>query len=251
MSKIEETLKIAEELYEYGIINKNNYVKDRAMYLIRNLAVVSELENSLDNNRVDYSAEIAKVKRKVPKWMNKQNQYNYRILKAYMDLSKCNEKAIDVEAIQEYSEIEPKIFLGHYNGMKTISKKNHGKVFEESNKMVELWKPVAEFIEKIFEDNSIETSSKNQYIEKQFRHYVLQSVEYETTVDGYVKSLNEDFPSKLNIDSIFNIVNIDFLQKIYDRCSTNGDLHDWSYSIGHGRPMAAIKNYILFVEAKK
>ena len=37
--------------------------------------------------------------------------------------------------------------------MKTISKKNHAKVFEEINKEVSLWKPVAGFIEEIFEGN--------------------------------------------------------------------------------------------------
>ena len=58
-----------------------------------------------------------------------------------------------INKLEEQSEIEPKIFLGHYNAMKTISKKNHAKVFEEINKEVSLWKPVAGFIEEIFEGN--------------------------------------------------------------------------------------------------
>ena len=151
MSKIEETLEIVEELYEYGILNKNDFVKDKSRQLMRNLDLISELGYSLDTNHEDYSDEIAKVKRKVPKWIKKPSQYNYRILKAFMDLSDCNEYRVAVDELEKYVDIG-QAFLANYNNLKTISEKNHGKVFDEVDREVELWEPVAEFIEGIFEE---------------------------------------------------------------------------------------------------
>ena len=88
-------------------------------------------------------------------------------------------------------------------------------------------------------------------IESKFREYTRQTVQNEITVDGYVKSLIEDLPLRLNIDSIFNIVDSNFLQNLYNRCSVGGDLHEWSYAIGNGRPMSAIKKYIDFLISEK
>jgi len=88
-------------------------------------------------------------------------------------------------------------------------------------------------------------------IELDFRAYVQETVKNKSTVDGYVKSLIEDFPLKLNIDNIFNSVDIDFLEKLYKRCSVDGDLYEWSYAIGNGRPMSAIKKYIDFLTKSK
>jgi hypothetical protein len=49
-----------------------------------------------------------------------------------------------------HSNIEPKVFLSNYNILKTISEKNHGKVFTEENEQISLWKPVEEIIVKYF-----------------------------------------------------------------------------------------------------
>ena len=67
------------------------------------------------------------------------------------------------------------------------------------------------------------------------------------TIDKYIRCLEKDIPAKLNKDSIFNLTDIDYLEKLYSRFSSNGDLHDWSMSIGNGAPMASIRKYIDFL----
>ncbi len=246
MSKIKEATEIAEELYGYAILNKNDFVKEKSRQLMRYLDLISELETSVDNNE-DYSDEIAKVKRKVPKWMKKTHQYNYLILKAFMDISDNNEHRVSVEELEEYVDIG-QAFLANYNNLKTISEKNHAKVFEEVDKTVELWEPVAEFIKNIF---SKEVNSPDKVLEIKFKNFVSDSVKYETTVDGYIKSLNEDFQNELEIDNLFTITDISFLEELYHRCGTDGDLNNWSMGIGNGRPMAALSNYIKFLKSMK
>lgn len=250
MSKIEETLEVAEELYKYGIKNDNEFVEEKSKLLIRNLVILSEIKNNIINTYElkDFSSEIAKVKRKVPKWMKKTHQANYKILKAYMDLSNNNENPLNIDKLEEYVDMG-RTFLGHYNGMKTISEKNHGKVFDEINREVELWEPVAEFIEGLFMKKDCKAHMLN--IESDFKRFALGTVANESTIDGYVKSLTEDIPSKLNMDSVFTVMDINSLQKIYDRCSIDGNLYDWNRSIGRGRPMASIKKYINFLKEKE
>ncbi len=170
MKKLEEALSLVTELHSHSIINKDKYYTDKLLQIIINLSTMDEelsISNSLDNNQ----DEVDKVKRKVPKWMKKIHQSNYKILEAYMKLSDNNETSIAVSELEEYSEIEPKIFLGHYNAMKTISKKNHAKVFEENHKEVSLWKPVAGFIEELFEGNIMNKKKAslivNEYLGKE------------------------------------------------------------------------------------
>jgi hypothetical protein len=189
MLKVNEVLEIAEELYEYSIVHKNEYVKDKAKLLMRNLAVIAEQKYISNDSGIDkYADEIAKVKRKVPKWMKKTQQYNYRILKAYMDISNFNENPVLVDELQKYSNIDAKTFLGHYNGMKTISAKNHGKIFEEIDKKVELWEPVAEFIEGVFEKKQEENTLAN-VIEIKIGEFVKEHIE--NIVDFCIKDKNE------------------------------------------------------------
>jgi len=91
--------------------------------------------------------EIKKVKRRIPKWNSKQNQMNYKILKAFMDLSNNGKHSVNIISLERYLNLkDPKKFLGHYNQLKTISAKNHGKVFSEKNGQITLWEPVKDFI---------------------------------------------------------------------------------------------------------
>jgi len=243
--KIDETLSLVKELHSYSIINKDTYYSDKLLQIIINLSTVGEVKN-LENTATSNESEIAKVKRKVPKWMKKTNQYNYLILKAFMDLSNYNENRVPVDKLEEYVDIG-KAFLANYNNLKTISEKNHGKVFDEIDREVELWEPVAEFIEELFKKN-IASNDMVDNLEKEFREYALTLVQHRTTIDGYVRSLNEDLPRKLNMCSIFDIKDTNELNNLYSRCSTGGDLHDWSMGVGHGRPQAAIGKYMKFIE---
>jgi hypothetical protein len=255
MFKLDDTLDKIKELHSHSILNNDEYYTDKLLQVIIDLSTIDN--HLLVNTKSEVNEdEIKKVKRKVPKWMTKTHQYNYQILKAYMDLSDNNLIPVKVVNLENYVDIG-KVFLGHYNGMKTISEKNHGKVFNEIDRKVKLWEPVAEFIEGVFEENSmmsnnlLEVELAENNMEEKFRKYSLQTVEHETTVDGYVKSLIEDLPLKLNIDNILDIIDVNFLENLHHRCSAGGDLHEWNYAIGNGRPMSAIRKYIDFLISQK
>ncbi|RUM72043.1 MAG: hypothetical protein DSZ08_01835, partial [Sulfurovum sp.] len=102
--KIDETLSLVKELHSHSIINGDTYYSDKLLQIIINLSTVGEVKN-LENTATSNESEIAKVKRKVPKWMKKTNQYNYLILKAFMDLSNYNKNRVPVDELEEYVNI--------------------------------------------------------------------------------------------------------------------------------------------------
>ena len=87
--------------------------------------------------------------------------------------------------------------------------------------------------------------------ENKFRNWATTTVEHETTVEGYIKSLKEDIPDHLNIPSLFTENNMVKLNEIYERCSIGNDLYTWNRGIGHGRPKAALKKYIKFLNKEE
>jgi len=161
MSELDEVLNRVKELHSHSILNNNECYTEELLQIIIDLSTINSQSLTNVKSEIDED-EIEKVKRKVPKWMNKKHQYNYQILKAYMDLSDCNEVPVSVDILEDYTEMT-EIFLGHYNGMKIISQKNHAKVFEEIDKKVQLWKPVAKFIENTFDCNKTDYK-KYQYV---------------------------------------------------------------------------------------
>ena len=172
MSQIDETLALVKDLHSYSIINSDDYYSEKLLQVIITLSTLNltkGTDSKLSNDEKLLQDEIAKVKRKVPKWMKKTHQYNYQILKAFMKLSDNNANRIEVEALEKYVDIG-QAFLANYNNLKTISEKNHGKVFEEIDREVELWEPVAEAIEGIFMYNKyfsqflMKSSNQNNYL---------------------------------------------------------------------------------------
>jgi len=152
MSTIDETLALVKELHSHSIINSDDYYSEKLLQVIISLSTLNltkDTDSKLSDDEKLLQDEIAKVKRKVPKWMKKTHQYNYQILKAFMELSDNNVERVEVDTLEKYVDIG-QAFLANYNNLKTISEKNHGKVFEEIDREVELWEPVAEFIEEKF-----------------------------------------------------------------------------------------------------
>lgn len=91
--------------------------------------------------------EIQRVKKKIPSWFSKPNQYNHKILVAYLKLSNKNENPVNlIDLERECGLNNSHKFNSNFNQMKMISYKNHGKVFTEENGIVTLWDPVADFI---------------------------------------------------------------------------------------------------------
>ncbi len=120
-------------------------------YLLNELETVKLKKKKKKPQEDAQSFEIEKVKRKVPLWLKKTNQYNYKILNTFMSLSNNNNHTINVTTLEAHCNInDPKKFLSNYNLLKTISEKNHGKVFVEKDGQVSLWKPVEEIVVSYF-----------------------------------------------------------------------------------------------------
>ena len=106
-----------------------------------------------NNNKNNVTLEAAKVRRRVPRWFKNPDQYNSTILNAFLELyDQQNQVAVQMlrNKCQTVSDFE-----GNYNQMKNFGEKNHGKVFEETNGIVTLWKPVKEFILELYKSQKV------------------------------------------------------------------------------------------------
>ena len=156
VNKIFENTKSA---YKESVLTENKIMEDKLLTILADLRY---LQNDIENNKyikkkkkkIDIEKinnEIEKVKRKVPLWLEKTNQLNYKILKTFMNLSNNNSHYVNITTLESHSKIEDtKKFLANYNLLKTISEKNHAKVFQEKNGQVTLWEPVSETVISFF-----------------------------------------------------------------------------------------------------
>lgn len=118
------------------------------------------IENKLSNIKIEQSrnqtssivdydnSEIEKVKRKVPRWLNRPNQINSLILINSMETLFTNENT-------SYKELESKCyfvdkFKSNFDQMAIIAPKNHGKVFDRKGDFITLWPPVQKFIREAY-----------------------------------------------------------------------------------------------------
>ncbi len=149
VNKILEDAKVA---YKESIIIDNEIIEEKLLSIIGNTKfILNELETNkkliIKSDEEIESNEINKVKRKVPLWLNKPNQFNHKILTTFMKLSENNKYPISVSLLETHSNIDDsRKFTSHYNQMKIISERNHGKVFKEENGQVSLWKPIENFV---------------------------------------------------------------------------------------------------------
>ncbi len=109
------------------------------------LVILSNIEDGLTQkspvSKMSHSEEIAKVSRKLKKWVNNQEQYNSRILTSYLKLKRNGAQQI-TEANLKAETGSNTWFSSSYSQMKNITKKNNGKVFNQNGEYIEIWKPV-------------------------------------------------------------------------------------------------------------
>jgi len=152
-----EILDDAKKAYRESIELENEKLEDYLLKIIGDskilLSKFNEVKIIKNRKKTKFSQsepidrienEISKVKRRVPLWLTRKNQYNYIILDTYMKLSNNNKNAISVEMLEKNSKIDK--FMTNYQQMKIIAEKNHAKIFDEVNNMVTLWEPVSDFI---------------------------------------------------------------------------------------------------------
>lgn len=93
--------------------------------------------------------ELAKIYKKVPVWFNKLDQKNSQILLNYLKLRAQKTPVTFFELEKACERIEN--FRSSYQAMKTISERNNAKVFDEVGKIISLWEPGKDFVEKEYE----------------------------------------------------------------------------------------------------
>lgn len=104
------------------------------------------IESAIKKNSGNINAdEINKVARKLPKWANNPHQINSKILSLFLYLQQMNPMGI-TEAHLKSSYGNDSEFDRNFPQMKSISPKNHGKVFEIINRFVEIWEPVRSIV---------------------------------------------------------------------------------------------------------
>jgi len=150
---IEKILHDAKIAYKESVKIENDILEEHLLLIIGNAQSIlnNKKKSIIANEGNQESAEIQKVYRKVPRWLNNPSQYNYKILTTFMKLSDNNSKLISVSLLEKHSNIESSKFTSHFNQMKIISERNHAKVFEESYGEVKLWEPIADFIVKLYQ----------------------------------------------------------------------------------------------------
>jgi len=222
MSNIEESLNISKEILRHAILKKDDFLENKSFQLIKVLTLIdNECNNApMKKENQDVMEEIEKVRRKTRKWLINPQQSNSIILTTFMKISKNNEYPVSVEQLKNELNMDDKVFLGHYNGLKLISKKNHAKVFEEKNKMIELWRPVSEYIIALFR-------------ESEFRKWAKESggLTHDYVIENYVKALNTYLPENLKeydidpyFENIFLCSDIEILEKFHKMYLSGGIL---------------------------
>ena len=149
---IEKILYDAKLAYKESVKIENDTLEEHLLSIIGNAQSILNKEsipkqiNLINTHNNSESDEVQKVHRKVPRWLKKPSQYNYKILTTYMTLSNNNSTPISLSLLKKNSNIEDNKFTSHFNQMKIISERNHAKVFDEAYGEVKLWTPVANFI---------------------------------------------------------------------------------------------------------
>lgn len=109
--------------------------------------IIADKEYYLD--RVE--EEIAKVERRIPKWLSKgKENINSIILYSYLEL--LNEQNfVSRKRLEEKCSPFVEKFNGNFNQMSHFGKNNHAKVFEVDKDKVYLWEPIKNFILNLYQ----------------------------------------------------------------------------------------------------
>jgi len=151
---LNDILEDAKVSYKESIVIGNKVLEERLLSIIGNAKSLlnqfqengkSNLLVKEDDKSIESSA-IKKVQRRVPLWLMRPHQKNYKILTTYMDLSENDTYPIFLSLLEKNSGLDSKEFISHYNQMKSFAEKAHGRIFEEEAGKVKLWEPVADFI---------------------------------------------------------------------------------------------------------
>ncbi len=110
---------------------------------------ITNNDNEISANESDLTEkEIEKIKRKIPRWLNKPYQINSRILIKAMKILSIKDSISFCEFEKQCEDIDK--FRGNFEQMANFGAKNHGKVFERVGDNLTLWAPVKEFVREAY-----------------------------------------------------------------------------------------------------
>ncbi len=110
-----------------------------------NISSKNESNSATENNSNNFcDKEIEKVRKKLERWSKKPNQICCKILNKYLELN-GDQQPITKNALQAALP-ELATFNSNFAQMKMISDKNHAKIFEVNNEIIEVWEPVRQLV---------------------------------------------------------------------------------------------------------
>jgi len=89
--------------------------------------------------------EINKIRRRLPNWAIRQDNINAKILTLYLKLKDEGGRQITEQMLMERYDDQSE-FYRNFPQMKTIAPKNHGKVFNVQNGVIEIWEPIKQIV---------------------------------------------------------------------------------------------------------
>ena len=156
---INNILENSKKAYKKSIMINNEELEELLFSIITDTKKLLDkvgdkkiITNNMSSKNRTEDEEIIRVKKKIPSWLSKPNQYNHKILVAYMKLSNKNRNTVTTEELEKESGLKnSQTFISNFNQMKIISYKNHGKVFTEENGVITLWHVIADYIVEEYE----------------------------------------------------------------------------------------------------
>lgn len=86
--------------------------------------------------------EVKKVRNRLRLWVRRQQQYNSRILNAFLRLEKLG-PVTESALRRECSELN---FDSNFAQMKIVAERNHGKIFHQQADVISIWPPIAAYV---------------------------------------------------------------------------------------------------------
>ena len=117
---------------------------------LKKLVAGDALAESFANKEDDELNEVNKVSRRLKRWASNQEQINSKILNEFLKMQRDGVNPITEDLLRLNYDNDAE-FYKNYPQMKTISLKNHGKVFElmktGRNEKIVIWEPVKSYVE--------------------------------------------------------------------------------------------------------
>jgi len=132
-----------------GLIDLKKGMEASTEYSLDELCKSYQKEEGGINPEIE-KKEIDKVASRLPRWAKNPDQINSRILTAFLQLQKKGVNPIDEKNLKDeyvHGGGDESKFYKNYPQMKSISSRNHGKVFEENKGVIELWEHIKDAVE--------------------------------------------------------------------------------------------------------